>query len=209
MQGPKWGKGIRAGKATHLLKQNVQAPVIMDRAEWKYPKTMAKYADEDLIDPSQVLLAHMEKSDDEDEQEMKHCGFLGGEPAPREHHSALEMGRGSNVLPEVKEAQTPEPVTAGQGATMGMSPEESTAQSPEVTVASQATGVQPPPFKKKKIEVDDLQLEEDAVVRFWNLERRRGGRTSGSSASGRDRVCSVPHLTFPLILEETKDSHFS
>ena len=105
-------KSFRAGKATQLLKQNVQAPVIMERAEWKHPKTMARYADEDLIDPNKVLLAHMEKSDDEDEQVMKHWGFLGVGPAPREHHIALEMGRGSNVLPELKEAQTPETVTA-------------------------------------------------------------------------------------------------
>ena len=91
-------KSFRAGKATQLLKQNVQAPVIMDRAEWKHTKTIA-----------------------------------------------LEMGRGSNVLPEVKEAQTTEPVTDGQGATMGMSKVESIAQSPEVTVASQATEVEPPP----------------------------------------------------------------
>ena len=132
-------KSFRAGKATQLLKQNVQAPVIMDRAEWKHPKTMAKYADEDLIDPNKVLLAHMEKSDDEDEEEMQHWGFLGGEPAPR----------------EPKEAQTPETLTSGQGATMGMTPEESVAQSPEVTLSSEATQGQPPPSKQKKIEVED------------------------------------------------------
>ena len=101
---------------------------------------MAKYADEDLIDPNKVLLAHMEKSDDEDEHEMKHWGFLDVEPAPI----------------EPKEAQTPETLTSGQRATMGMSPEESVAQSPELTLPSQTTKGQPPPSKKKKIEVDDL-----------------------------------------------------
>ena len=112
----------------------------------------------------------MEKSDDEDEQEMKHWGFLGVEPAPKNPGEsflgveplrwlgpdiAVESGSGSNVLP-AREAQTLEPVNAGPGATMGMSPEESTAQSPVVTVASQATEVEPPPCKKKRIEVEDL-----------------------------------------------------
>ena len=63
-------KSFRAGKATQLLKQNVQAPVIIDRAEWKHPRTMARYADEDVIDPNKVLLARMEKSDDEDEEKV-------------------------------------------------------------------------------------------------------------------------------------------
>ena len=125
-------KSFRAGKATQLLKQNVQAPVIMDRAEWKHPKTMAKYADEDLIDPNKVLMAHMEKSDDEDEQDMKQWGFLGVVSKPQE-----------------AEAESPEPKAGQREATMGGSPEESVAQSPAVTVEQ-------PEAKKKKIEVDDF-----------------------------------------------------
>ena len=69
-------KFFRAGKATQLLKQNVQAPVIMERAEWKHPRTMAKYADEELIDPNKVLMAHMEKSDDEEEMKQHTFALL-------------------------------------------------------------------------------------------------------------------------------------
>ena len=129
-------KSFRVGKATQLLKQNVQAPVIMDRAEWKHPKTIAKFADEDLIDPNQVLLAHIEKSDDEDEEDMQNRGFLG-------------------VTIEPNQIQSPDAKTGHSGATMGDSPEASAAESPATTPVAQATDDQPNE-KRKKIDVGEL-----------------------------------------------------